>query len=972
MNAEASPHPAPWREGDGRSATPYEVSPSSAQSLRLSAPTAINPATQSAILQTNYSTRWDSSMGPAASERQLSLSFEQPLRTEPWTDASISRTRPHGRHSSTPGGNHGPAPLRTTSPRQAFTGAWRSLQVDHSGRVNNLTDAPLSLHISRTQDLPSIASTCISAPSERHMYAKNFTTTMSSTTTTTTTTSLPSFASFQEQTSRSEDPDVEGPEIAPMSSRLSCYQCTKLKPVVRDVAMAVMEFEETIQTYCKRAVTRTLDFPDDSPVHAVQWILDRLRFAKRDMQDYIRRTQAQYAHSGHPVADLSSPRAGSPSNPLKRQTPWDRDEYAAPKRPRSGPSPDQSKFSAVTPISYCDRKASIDVTARSNYSPPPTVEGVATSAYPHPGSPIPASRSLHPLPSPSPYAYPPTIPPIGRSAGSPTPSHQPSGSIHTVSTSSATSAHIADLQHQVTLKSLSLQTLQSEYASLLQKLQRERVKSQAIEKKTTVADQEVNDLTCKNEELAEQVKNLQSQLDESEKKREAERAEAAREKEQWGRMLEMGGRLHSKVAEDRQKLIEERDQLLRKVLEYEEENQFRINRRKEEALAEIEGKPLTKAAPPPETKALASPSQIVSSESAPGTVAALKRQVEELTAHIEMLHASLQKLKQCNEETGQKSREFLREGEQLALAIDRVLVNYPRDHQTGQEPGCKSGGIRANNLQEQRQTPWLTHPVLKVHSEAPQLSHASATHPSSQPTPTISGSSSTLTETAAAVGRAISPGPEELGFHVQPSTSTPEELIKALGPVPAPVPGLPTPTSAGPRQREVLRDSGSLYASGLGLGSSASMGAERTDAWMMPQLWRSANKDDRRRSPPGIRAHVSPYHHISPSHLARDSPTYRAPSPRSGHGSPDPVRDGISPSNSSTSESSRSPDPHGSDPKSTSARSGMRQSTTRRSEIYWPVDTPGSVQNVSKWDNDGLELDKTTDMPPPPRPTSRA
>jgi len=101
-------------------------------------------------------------------------------------------------------------------------------------------------------ELPRIAPTYSGAPSERHMYAKNF----SSPAPMTTTTSLPSFASFQEQAKCSEDPDVEGPEIAPMSSRLSCYQCTKLKPMVRDVAIAVTEFDEAIQTYCNRAVTR--------------------------------------------------------------------------------------------------------------------------------------------------------------------------------------------------------------------------------------------------------------------------------------------------------------------------------------------------------------------------------------------------------------------------------------------------------------------------------------------------------------------------------------------------------------------------------------------------------------------------------------------------------------------------------------------------------------------------------------------
>ena len=69
-----------------------------------------------------------------------------------------------------------------------------------------------------------------------------------------TTTSLPSFASFQEHAGRPEEPDEV--EIAPMSARLSCYLCTKLKPMVREVAIAVAELDENVQTYCNKSITR--------------------------------------------------------------------------------------------------------------------------------------------------------------------------------------------------------------------------------------------------------------------------------------------------------------------------------------------------------------------------------------------------------------------------------------------------------------------------------------------------------------------------------------------------------------------------------------------------------------------------------------------------------------------------------------------------------------------------------------------
>lgn len=166
--------------------------------------------------------------------------------------------------------------------------------------------------------------------------------------------------------------------------------------------------------------------------------------------------------------------------------------------------------------------------------------------------------------------------------------HQAPSNIHTAPTSAAASQHIADLQHQITLKSLSLQTLQSEYTSLLQKSQRDRLKSQTFEKKAIAADSEINDLTTRNEDLAEQVRTLETQLEECERKREMERSDAVREKDQWGRMLEMSGRLQAKSADDRQKLVQEKESLQQRLLIHENEA----------ALSAKRGTPQSHKAPP--------------------------------------------------------------------------------------------------------------------------------------------------------------------------------------------------------------------------------------------------------------------------------------------------------------------------------------------------------------------------------------
>ena len=76
-------------------------------------------------------------------------------------------------------------------------------------------------------------------------------------------TSLPSFASFQEHASRTEAAD-EG-DATPMSSLLSCYLCTKLKPMVREVAIAIGDLDQHVQTFCNRTVTR-VSWPTDCPL----------------------------------------------------------------------------------------------------------------------------------------------------------------------------------------------------------------------------------------------------------------------------------------------------------------------------------------------------------------------------------------------------------------------------------------------------------------------------------------------------------------------------------------------------------------------------------------------------------------------------------------------------------------------------------------------------------------------------------
>jgi hypothetical protein len=284
-----------------------------------------------------------------------------------------------------------------------------------------------------------------------------------------------------------------------------------------------------------------------------------------------------------------------------------------------------------------------------NYSPTLS-DSWAGSVHPHQHSPGFHGRSPKPPPSPSSMAATSHRASLSSHTVQPGRSSTTAPSIHTASGSTAASQHIADLQHQITLKSLSLQTLQSEYTSLLQKFQKDRLKSQTFEKKTVAADQEVNELTMRNEELTEQVKLLGTQLEECEKKRESERSDAVREKEQWGRMLEMSGRLQAKSADDRQKLVQEKNDLQQRLLI--RENEAAIN-------ASKSGSSTDKIAPSTGQKTIIIETEDKTNEQSAAQMIALQRENQVLQTRTKLLRSTLERVEVHYASTMEKRREML-------------------------------------------------------------------------------------------------------------------------------------------------------------------------------------------------------------------------------------------------------------------------------------------------------------------------
>lgn len=419
-----------------------------------------------------------------------------------------------------------------------------------------------------------------------------------------------------------------------------------------------------------------------------RWVLDRLREVrlKVGLQDSQSTLPAGYGYRSHQKSDHQSSgltRSFTPPSSSKRQSDWPEvDDTHLNKKQRISPANNEPLGCDAT-LRYLDdqRRASDSFQKNEPYRTysPSHSDSWVSSGRPQQQSPSVTGRSLRPLPSPSSLANTSLKAPwtgsIAPSGSSPTISHPAPSSIHTASVSSAASQHIADLQHQITVKSLGLQTLQSEYTSLLQKFQRDRLRSQTLEKKAVAAEQEVNELTTKNEELAEQVKLLETQTEQQEKKREAERSEASREKDQWGKMLEMSGRLQVKGTEERQRLVRERDDLLQRVRLL-ENDAAGASCRSGECSQE-------KSQSQEHGSRQADGGRI---EEANAVVASLKKDNDSLQARTVMLRSALERIEGQYTDILNKRRELLDQEAQVPAGIARVLK------EDSDAPGLKGHG----------------------------------------------------------------------------------------------------------------------------------------------------------------------------------------------------------------------------------------------------------------------------------------
>lgn len=147
MTSVSSWDPARWRHSQHQ-AYPHHDRPHNSQVAQLSAPTPINPASQSAVL--GHFSHEPHVYDGKAQQVGAGAASMVPGPSEPHIDAPTYRDWPQHRHNSAQGGNYDSQQLAKTSPPQ--TGPLRSSHQDHHRvSMTHMTDVPLTLHIPKTQ-----------------------------------------------------------------------------------------------------------------------------------------------------------------------------------------------------------------------------------------------------------------------------------------------------------------------------------------------------------------------------------------------------------------------------------------------------------------------------------------------------------------------------------------------------------------------------------------------------------------------------------------------------------------------------------------------------------------------------------------------------------------------------------------------------------------------------------------------------
>ncbi|KAF2095632.1 hypothetical protein NA57DRAFT_79349 [Rhizodiscina lignyota] len=403
---------------------------------------------------------------------------------------------------------------------------------------------------------------------------------------------------------------LPGPLTNCCTPRCTGKRCSTVRALVADLTSEFSELDLRLQGAISGSVQSPRVAPDVEQAGltaTLEWVIERLRWNNAGIRSLVRNSDQALQDKEPQIAQQSgalppplegdadpATTAAEDSEAMKRRRSQSDKEGTIPSRraapplqpapapgtvyspaPLAGPSRQAPSFSPGMPEeSWRNPYVQPGEQPPVSHSPHRTVSSSGSVFHPSQHSPMQAPQYPPPqgvgppgrpfLPSPSALTFPPlpqpSAPPqlaVGGPGASPLQQPQVSSPAHV--------QHLQDLQHQVSVKTLALQTLQREYDALLAKLERQRTKCITLEKKFEVSDVEINSLTEERERLQAQVAALESQADELTRGRDDARREMAESGRQYVRIVEMASRLQAQGADERKRWEDERRELMDRV-----------------------------------------------------------------------------------------------------------------------------------------------------------------------------------------------------------------------------------------------------------------------------------------------------------------------------------------------------------------------------------------------------------------------
>ncbi|MCJ1389277.1 hypothetical protein MMC18_002133 [Xylographa bjoerkii] len=348
------------------------------------------------------------------------------------------------------------------------------------------------------------------------------------------------------------------------NSQTSCQTCTSLRGVVHRMVSAVdnlhgdlllvwkgdMPGQHEVLTFEPSKSTRPL--PQSPLDQALEWAVERLNSSIHMVKE------ALVSHTTFPPNIPGTMIYGErkPGNSAVRENlrdKWEREGRI--ELPMNKPFNQQIEIAPPRKVNAPralplegERRKSIAGEYGSGhlpYSPLSTVP----SATPHLNflqSPMQAPVSSRPLPSPSSLNFSSSqfLPPLSPSLMGPKSPH---------------TAHLQELQHQLSTKSLAHQILQGEHDKLLAAYSRSQTRCATLDKKSQVSDNEINNLVEDRIRLQTQVDALEVQVDELQHSKDAAQKQSVASGSQYMQIMGMSSRLQAQAAADLKKWKTDRD-----------------------------------------------------------------------------------------------------------------------------------------------------------------------------------------------------------------------------------------------------------------------------------------------------------------------------------------------------------------------------------------------------------------------------